>query len=91
MKVKRQRQTRRHLRFLRTAFGFHEPYKVLCDGNFLHHATTLKLTSPDVSLPKLLGAPTKAYTTRFSTCLVPAPIEAPSLGLEVLALRSVLF
>ncbi|GJP68729.1 hypothetical protein CLOP_g25394 [Closterium sp. NIES-67] len=64
MRVKRQREVRRHVRFYRTCCGFREPFKVVCDGTFLHHVTRLKLSPPAASLPKLLGFPTRVHITR---------------------------
>lgn len=38
MKVKRQKQVRKTIRFYKVCFGFKEPYKVLLDGNFIHQS-----------------------------------------------------
>ncbi|CAI5522796.1 unnamed protein product [Closterium sp. Naga37s-1] len=64
MRVKRQREVRRHVRFYRTSCGFREPFKAVCDGTFLHHVTRLRLSPLATSLPKLLGFPTRVYITR---------------------------
>ncbi|CAI5519412.1 unnamed protein product [Closterium sp. Naga37s-1] len=59
MRVKRQREVRRHVRFYRTSCGFREPFKAVADGTFLHHVTRLRLSPLATSLPKLLGFPTR--------------------------------
>ncbi|CAI5991642.1 unnamed protein product, partial [Closterium sp. NIES-65] len=64
MRVKRQREVRRHVRFYRTSCGFREPFKAVADGTFLHHVTRLRLSPLATSLPKLLGFPTRVYITR---------------------------
>ena len=65
MRVKRLREHRRNIAFFRTALGFRPPFKVLCDGNFIHHCILVRLAAPDTTFPKLLGAPTRVYTTRY--------------------------
>ncbi|KAL1801877.1 hypothetical protein ACET3Z_030524 [Daucus carota] len=37
MRLKRQRRHGRTLTFLAACFGFRDPFKVLCDGAFIHH------------------------------------------------------
>ncbi|CAI5457704.1 unnamed protein product, partial [Closterium sp. Yama58-4] len=64
MRVKRQREVRRHVRFYRTSCGFREPFKAVADGTFLHHVMRLRLSPLATSLPKLLGFPTRVYITR---------------------------
>ncbi|CAI5475841.1 unnamed protein product [Closterium sp. Yama58-4] len=64
MRVKRQREVRRHVRFYRTSCGFREPFKAVADGTFLHHVTRLRLSPLATSIPKLLGFPTRVYITR---------------------------
>ncbi|CAI5986961.1 unnamed protein product [Closterium sp. NIES-65] len=64
MRVKRQREVRRHVRFYRTSCGFREPFKAVADGTFLHHVTRLRLSPLATSLPKLLGFPTRVHSGR---------------------------
>jgi U3 small nucleolar RNA-associated protein 23 len=64
MGVKKQKQLRRHIRFYKTCFGFREPFKVICDGTFLHYNISKKLGSPQDILPSFLGAAAKAFVTR---------------------------
>lgn len=54
MKVKRQKNHRRTLRFFRLAFGVQEPYHVLVDGTFILHALRHRIHIKE-QLPKLLG------------------------------------
>ena len=42
MRRKRQKTTRRAMRFYRINFGFRPPFKVLVDGNFVHAVLSLK-------------------------------------------------
>jgi len=64
MRVKKQKQLRRHVRFYKTCFGFREPFKVLCDGTFVHYCLTQKIGSLQDSLSTILGAPAKPMVTR---------------------------
>eukprot|EP00425_Heterocapsa_triquetra_P009317 CAMPEP_0195128538 /NCGR_PEP_ID=MMETSP0448-20130528/139412_1 /TAXON_ID=66468 /ORGANISM="Heterocapsa triquestra, Strain CCMP 448" /LENGTH=273 /DNA_ID=CAMNT_0040166345 /DNA_START=26 /DNA_END=844 /DNA_ORIENTATION=+ len=54
MRVRRQKNHRRVLRFYRLAFGVQEPYKVLVDGTIITHALQNKIHIKE-QLPKLLG------------------------------------
>jgi U3 small nucleolar RNA-associated protein 23 len=36
MRIKRGRNYKRIVKFYRVNYGFHEPYAILADGNFLH-------------------------------------------------------
>ncbi|OVA14974.1 Protein of unknown function DUF652 [Macleaya cordata] len=74
MRVKRQKCHRKSVRFYTTCFGFREPFKILCDGTFVHHLLVNQITSPSDALSNLLGAPTKLFTTR---CVI---AELKSLG-----------
>ncbi|KAG0502091.1 hypothetical protein HPP92_002163 [Vanilla planifolia] len=74
MRVKRQKRHRKVVRFYSACFGFREPYKVLCDGTFIHHLLVHGLTPADDSLSHLLGARVLLFTTR---CIVS---ELKSLG-----------
>ncbi|KAL3677489.1 hypothetical protein R1sor_027437 [Riccia sorocarpa] len=64
MRVKKQKQVRRHLRFYKTCCGFREPFKVLCDGNFVHAALGARMGALQDSLTRFLGATTKSFVTR---------------------------
>ncbi|GIL88052.1 hypothetical protein Vretifemale_16089, partial [Volvox reticuliferus] len=76
MRRKKHKQTRRATNYYRINYGFHEPYKVLLDGNFIHAMKAMNLSDLDVHLPKLLGATCKLYTTKCVTR------ELRSLGRE---------
>ncbi len=69
--MKKQKQLRRHIRFYKTCFGFREPFKVICDGTFLHYNLSKKLGSPQDILPSFLGAAAKAFVTRFAISASP--------------------
>ncbi|KFK36848.1 hypothetical protein AALP_AA4G179600 [Arabis alpina] len=64
MRVKRQKKNRRTVRFFTVCFGFRQPYKVLCDGTFVHHIVTNEITPADTAISDLLGGPVKLFTTR---------------------------
>ncbi|CAM6118063.1 unnamed protein product [Calypogeia fissa] len=64
MRVKRQKQVRRHVRFYKTCCGFREPFRVLCDGNFVHAVLAARVGSLQDALPALLGGSAKALVTR---------------------------
>ncbi|CAH9130132.1 unnamed protein product [Cuscuta epithymum] len=64
MKVKKQKRHRRAVRFYAACFGFREPYKILCDGTFVHHLISNRITPADTSLANTLGATVKLFTTR---------------------------
>lgn len=36
MRVKKHKHTRKAVQFYKINYGFHDPYKVLLDGNFVH-------------------------------------------------------
>ncbi|KAG9441130.1 hypothetical protein H6P81_016984 [Aristolochia fimbriata] len=74
MRVKKQKRHRKTVRFYTACFGFREPFKVLCDGTFIHHLLIHQLVPADHSLSNLLGGPTKLFT---SHCIVS---ELKSLG-----------
>lgn len=65
MRVKKQKQLRRHVSFYKTCFGFREPFKVLCDGTFVHHNLAQRLGALPDSLSTLLGAPAKPIVSRY--------------------------
>ncbi|XP_010524485.1 PREDICTED: rRNA-processing protein UTP23 homolog isoform X2 [Tarenaya hassleriana] len=64
MRVTRQKRNRRTVRFYKVSFGFRHPYKVLCDGTFVHHLVVNQITPADTALSSLLGDPVKLFTTR---------------------------
>jgi len=64
MRVKKQKQLRRHVNFYKTCFGFREPFKVLCDGTFVHYSLSQRLGGLQDSLSAILGAPAKPLVTR---------------------------
>lgn len=62
MKHGRRKQVKRVLTFYNTHFKFHKPYRVLCDGPFLHAVCCAKLDL-HVCLENLFGEPCSAFTT----------------------------
>ncbi|KAJ1386395.1 rRNA-processing protein Fcf1/Utp23 [Sesbania bispinosa] len=64
MKVKKQKRHRKILTFYTACFGFRKPFKVLCDGTFVHHLLTNRITPADKALSNVLSANVKLYTTR---------------------------
>ncbi|CAL9194906.1 unnamed protein product [Musa hybrid cultivar] len=74
MRVKKQKRHRKVVRFYSACFGFREPYKVLCDGTFIHHLLHHRLTPADDVIFHLLGARALLFTTR---CIIG---ELRSLG-----------
>ncbi|THU61535.1 hypothetical protein C4D60_Mb07t24320 [Musa balbisiana] len=74
MRVKKQKRHRKVVRFYSACFGFREPYKVLCDGTFIHHLLHHRLTPADDVISHLLGARALLFTTR---CIIG---ELRSLG-----------
>ncbi|CAN6439828.1 unnamed protein product [Victoria cruziana] len=64
MRLKKHKRNRKVVRFYSTCYGFREPFKVLCDGTFLHHLVLNKLGSPPEVLSSLLSARTMLFTTR---------------------------
>ncbi|XP_024029587.1 rRNA-processing protein UTP23 homolog [Morus notabilis] len=64
MRLKKQRRVRKSLRLYVTCFGFRKPFKVLCDGTFVHHLLVNRIVPADDALTNLLGAPVKLFTTR---------------------------
>uniref|UniRef100_A0A7N0T0W8 UTP23 sensor motif region domain-containing protein n=1 Tax=Kalanchoe fedtschenkoi TaxID=63787 RepID=A0A7N0T0W8_KALFE len=63
MRVKRQKRQRRAVRFFTTCFGFRQPFKVLCDGTFIHHLLIHDIAPADKALADVLGGTTKLFTT----------------------------
>ncbi|KAL1811900.1 hypothetical protein DCAR_0624049 [Daucus carota subsp. sativus] len=64
MRLKRQKRHRRTVRFFTACFGFRDPFKVLCDGTFIHHLVAHDINPVDTALSNLLGAEVKLFTTR---------------------------
>ncbi|KAK6159452.1 hypothetical protein DH2020_006766 [Rehmannia glutinosa] len=64
MRVKKQKRHRRAVRFYTACFGFREPFKILCDGTFVHHLLANRITPADTALANTLGATVKIFTTR---------------------------
>ncbi|KAJ9530030.1 hypothetical protein QJQ45_023316 [Haematococcus lacustris] len=77
MRRKKHKHTRRAVQFYKLSFGFHEPYKVLVDGNFIHATQSSNLTDLYDHIARLLGGRVKLYVTRCMTR------ELEDLGVEV--------
>ncbi|GAY65066.1 hypothetical protein CUMW_238350 [Citrus unshiu] len=65
MRVKRQKRHRKIVRFYTACFGFRQPYKVLCDGTFVHHLIENRIIPADNALSNALAAPVKLFTTKL--------------------------
>lgn len=53
------------MRFYTACFGFRQPFKILCDGTFIHHLIVNNIKPADQALSNILaGAPVKLFTTR---------------------------
>ena len=65
MKMKKQKRHRRSVAFFTTCYNFRAPFKILCDGTFIHHLLTNHITPADTAISNILGAPVKLFTTRF--------------------------
>lgn len=74
MRLKKQKRHRKVVRFFSACFGFREPYKVLCDGTFIHHLVIHGLIPADDFLSNLLGARVLLFTSK---CVIG---ELTSLG-----------
>ncbi|XP_059649245.1 uncharacterized protein LOC132295140 [Cornus florida] len=64
MRLKKQKRHRKSVRFYTACFGFREPFKVLCDGTFVHHLLVNRITPADTALTNILSAEVKIFTTR---------------------------
>lgn len=65
MRVKKQKRHRKSVRFYTACFGFRQPFKVLCDGTFVHHLIVNNIKPADKALSNILaGVPVKLFTTR---------------------------
>ncbi|WCJ42342.1 PIN domain-like family protein [Euphorbia peplus] len=64
MRLKKQKRHHRAVRFYRTCFGFRQPFKVLCDGTFVHHLITYQIAPADKAVSNILSGPVKLFTTR---------------------------
>lgn len=51
------------MRFFSVCFGFRQPFKVLCDGTFIHHLLHNDLTPADKALSNCLSSSVKLFTT----------------------------
>ncbi|KDP42893.1 hypothetical protein JCGZ_23835 [Jatropha curcas] len=64
MRVRKQRRHRKAVRFYTACFGFRQPFKILCDGTFVHHLIVNSIAPADKALSNILGGPVKLFTTR---------------------------
>ncbi|KAI8029116.1 rRNA-processing protein utp23 [Camellia lanceoleosa] len=64
MRLKKHKRHRKVVRFYTACFGFREPFKVLCDGTFVHHLHVNSITPANTALSSILGATVKIFTTR---------------------------
>ncbi|EOY02974.1 PIN domain-like family protein, putative isoform 3 [Theobroma cacao] len=63
MRFKKQKRHRKTVRFFSVCFEFRQPFKVLCDGTFVHHLLHNDLIPADKALSDCLSAPVKLFTT----------------------------
>ncbi|KAF3452817.1 hypothetical protein FNV43_RR03250 [Rhamnella rubrinervis] len=77
MRVKKQKRHRKIVRFYTACYGFRPPFKVLCDGTFVHHLLVNRITPADDALSNVLGSPVKLFTT---SCVL---AELKNLGRSV--------
>ncbi|GMI67101.1 maternal effect embryo arrest 21 [Hibiscus trionum] len=63
MRFMKQKRHRKTVRFFSVNFGFRQPFKVLCDGTFVHHLLHNDLTPADKALSNCLSAPVMLFTT----------------------------
>ncbi|KAA8547582.1 hypothetical protein F0562_004011 [Nyssa sinensis] len=74
MRLKKQKRHRKSVRFYTACFGFREPFKVLCDGTFVHQLLVNGINPANTAISNILGATVKVFTTR---CVL---AELKSLG-----------
>ncbi|XP_051131275.1 uncharacterized protein LOC127251577 isoform X2 [Andrographis paniculata] len=74
MRVKKQKRHRKTVRFYTACFGFREPFKILCDGTFVHHLLANGIVPADTALANALGGRVKVFATRCAVA------ELSSLG-----------
>eukprot|EP01025_Chloroclados_australasicus_P039666 TRINITY_DN4117_c0_g2_i1.p1 TRINITY_DN4117_c0_g2~~TRINITY_DN4117_c0_g2_i1.p1 ORF type:complete len:337 (+),score=50.10 TRINITY_DN4117_c0_g2_i1:65-1075(+) len=55
MRRKKLKRTKRHVKYYGIRYNFHEPYKVLVDGNFIYSLQKLKIGDVAQSIKKVLG------------------------------------
>ncbi|KAI4304058.1 hypothetical protein MLD38_039621 [Melastoma candidum] len=63
MRVNKQKRHRKAVKFFTACFRFRPPFKILCDGTFVHHLVTYKI-SPEKALSTILSDTVKIFTTR---------------------------
>ncbi|KAJ0558235.1 putative rRNA-processing protein Fcf1/Utp23 [Helianthus annuus] len=83
MRLKKQKRHRRSVRFFTTCYGFRSPFKILCDGTFIHHLLVNRITPADTAISNILGAPVKMFTTRCVLAELKSLGEAYSESLNV--------
>ncbi|KAG8644266.1 hypothetical protein MANES_11G112500v8 [Manihot esculenta] len=64
MRVRKQKRHRRAVRFYTACFGFRQPFKILCDGTFVHNLIVNRVAPADKALSNILGGSVKLFTTR---------------------------
>ncbi|GMH24427.1 hypothetical protein Nepgr_026270 [Nepenthes gracilis] len=64
MRLKKQKRHRKIVRFYTACFGFREPFKVLCDGTFIHHLVANHISPHDKAISNALGGSVRLFTTR---------------------------
>ena len=52
MRFKKQKRHMKTVRFFSVSFGFRQPFKVLCDGTFIHHLLHNDFTPTEKALSK---------------------------------------
>ncbi|XP_031378682.1 rRNA-processing protein UTP23 homolog [Punica granatum] len=64
MKHTKQRRRRKAVTFYTACYGFRKPFKVLCDGTFVHNLVVHRVDPADRAISNILSAPVKLFTTR---------------------------
>lgn len=64
MRIKKQKRQRRAVRFYTTCCGFRPPFKIFCDGTFVHHLLSNQIIPADDAVAKAVGDRVKLFTTR---------------------------
>ncbi|XP_055711785.1 rRNA-processing protein UTP23 homolog [Phlebotomus papatasi] len=85
MKVKRRNKLLKYLEFYKLNYGFRQPYQVLIDATFCHHALSKKIKIND-QITNYLDAEVKFITTRC--CIMETESLGPTFSKTTFVLKS---
>ncbi|GAB0091441.1 rRNA-processing protein UTP23 homolog [Sergentomyia squamirostris] len=85
MKVKRRNKLLKYLEFYKLNYGFREPYQVLVDATFCHHALSKKIKIND-QITNYVGGEVKFVTTRC--CIMETESLGPNFSKTTFVLKS---